>query len=158
MKEESGSQQRETGRKSSDAERHMCPENPLQQLMLGWGAEDQPGLKLRRCLEHSPGENPRQKEKTEGRGPEREIEQDFGWRVNSQKCTFLHVLRCSVTSNSLQPHGPQPTRLLCPWNSPGKNTVGCHSLLQGIFPTQESNPCLFIPPALAGRFFTTNIA
>ena len=31
-------------------------------------------------------------------------------------------------------------RLLCPWDSPGKNTgVGCHFLLQGIFPTQESN-------------------
>ena len=27
------------------------------------------------------------------------------------------------------------------WNTPGKNTrVGCHSLLQGIFPTQGSNP------------------
>ena len=27
--------------------------------------------------------------------------------------------------------------LLCPWNSPGKNIeVGCHSLLQGLFPTQ----------------------
>ena len=33
-----------------------------------------------------------------------------------------------------------PTRLLCPWNSPGKNTrVSCHFLLQGIFPTQGSN-------------------
>ena len=33
--------------------------------------------------------------------------------------------------------------LLCPWDSPGKNTgVGCHALLQGIFPTQGSNPCL----------------
>ena len=31
-------------------------------------------------------------------------------------------------------------RLLCPWNSPGKNIgVGCHSLLKGIFPTEESN-------------------
>ena len=30
-----------------------------------------------------------------------------------------------------------PTRLLCPWDSPGKNTgVGCHALLQGIFPAQ----------------------
>ena len=30
-----------------------------------------------------------------------------------------------------------------PWNSPGQNTgVGSHSLLQGIFPTQGSNPCL----------------
>ena len=28
----------------------------------------------------------------------------------------------------LQPHGLQPTRLLCPWDFPGKNTgVGCHS-------------------------------
>ena len=33
-----------------------------------------------------------------------------------------------------------PTRLLSPWNSPGKNTgVSCHFLLQGIFPTQGSN-------------------
>ena len=40
-------------------------------------------------------------------------------------------------SDSLQPHGPYSIRLLCPWDSPGKNTrVGCHSLLQGIFPTQ----------------------
>ena len=32
---------------------------------------------------------------------------------------------------------------LCPWGFPGKNTrVGCHFLLQGIFPTQGSNPCL----------------
>ena len=34
-------------------------------------------------------------------------------------------------------------RLLCPWDSPGKDTgVGCHALLQGIFPTQRSNPGL----------------
>ena len=33
--------------------------------------------------------------------------------------------------------------LLCPWDSPGKNTgVGCRALLQGIFPTQGSNPRL----------------
>ena len=39
-------------------------------------------------------------------------------------------------SDSLQPHG----LYLCPWNFSGKNTgVGCRSLLQGIFPTQESN-------------------
>ena len=32
-----------------------------------------------------------------------------------------------------------PTRLLCPWNSPGKNVgVGCHALLQGVFPTQAA--------------------
>ena len=37
----------------------------------------------------------------------------------------------------------QPTRLLRPWDFPGKSTgVGCHFLLQGIFPTQGSNPGL----------------
>ena len=37
----------------------------------------------------------------------------------------------------------QAPQLLCLWNSPGKNTgVGCHSLLQGILPTQGSNPGL----------------
>src|SRR5574340_992076 len=36
-----------------------------------------------------------------------------------------------------------PTRLLCPWGSPGKNTgVGCHSLLRGLFMAQGSSPCL----------------
>ena len=37
----------------------------------------------------------------------------------------------------------QPARLLCPWDPSGKYTgVGCHFLLQGIFPTQGWNPCL----------------
>ena len=37
-------------------------------------------------------------------------------------------------SNSLQPLGLWLTRLLCPWDSSGKNTgVGCHSLPQGTF-------------------------
>ena len=45
--------------------------------------------------------------------------------------------------NSLLPHGLYLTRLLCPWNSPGKNTgVDNHFLLQGIFPTQGWNPGL----------------
>ena len=43
----------------------------------------------------------------------------------------------------LQPHGLQPARLLCPWDSPGKNTgVGGHFLLQGIFPAQGLNSSL----------------
>ena len=37
----------------------------------------------------------------------------------------------SVVSYSLQSHGLQPTRLLCPWDFPGKSTgVGCHYLLR----------------------------
>ena len=54
--------------------------------------------------------------------------------------TCVYVCVCLVLSDSLQPHGLQPARLLCPWDSPGKNTrVGCHALLQGICPTQKSN-------------------
>ena len=53
------------------------------------------------------------------------------------------VLSCSVVSDSFRPHGPQPTRLLCPWDSPIKDTgVGCHALFQGIVSTQGLNPGL----------------
>ena len=45
--------------------------------------------------------------------------------------------------NPLQPHQLWTIRLLCPWDYPRKNTgMGCHFLLQGIFPTQGSNLCL----------------
>ena len=45
----------------------------------------------------------------------------------SEKWKWSH----SVVSNSWRPHGLQPTRLLCPWDFPGKSTgVGCHCLLQ----------------------------
>ena len=62
----------------------------------------------------------------------------------------MHLYTCielnwshSVVSNSLRPHGLQPTRLLRPWDFPGNSTgVDCHFLLQWIFPTQGSNPGL----------------
>ena len=42
-------------------------------------------------------------------------------------------------SDSVRPHRWQPTRLLCPWDSPGKNTgVGCHFLLQCMKVKSES--------------------
>ena len=57
---------------------------------------------------------------------------------NRLRCSA--VLSCSVLSDSSQPHGLEPSRLLCPWDFPGKNTgVGCHFLLQGIFLTQGLN-------------------
>ena len=44
-----------------------------------------------------------------------------------------------VVSNSLRPHRLYPARFLYPWDFPGENTgVGCHFLLQGIFPTQTA--------------------
>ena len=46
----------------------------------------------------------------------------------------------SAVSNSLRVYGLYPTRLLCLWDSPGRNTgVGCNFLLQGIFPMQKLN-------------------
>ena len=43
-------------------------------------------------------------------------------------------------SDSLLFHGLYSTKLLCPWDSAGKNTrVGCHALLQGIFLNQGLN-------------------
>ena len=45
----------------------------------------------------------------------------------------------SVMSDSVRPHRWQPTRLLHPWDSPGKNTgVGCHFLLQCMKVKSES--------------------
>ena len=69
-------------------------------------------------------------------------------RINKKNFPSSHSLNVnrncvshSVGSNSLQPHELSTARLLCPWDSPGKNTgVGCHSLLQGVFQTQGSNP------------------
>ena len=53
---------------------------------------------------------------------------------------FFLLLSHSVVSVSLWTHRLLPTRLFCPWNFPGKNTgVGCHFLLQGIFPIQGLN-------------------
>ena len=50
----------------------------------------------------------------------------------------------SVMSDSLQPHGLQPARLLCPWDSPSQKTgMPCHFLPQGLFPTQGVNSHLW---------------
>ena len=46
-------------------------------------------------------------------------------------------------SESLQPYELWIASLLCPWDFVGENTgVGCHFLLQGIFPTQGLNSSL----------------
>ena len=45
----------------------------------------------------------------------------------------------SVLFDSLRPHRLQPTRLLCPWNSPSKNTEVSSHCLQNIFMTQGLN-------------------
>ena len=49
-------------------------------------------------------------------------------------------------SDSVRPHRQQPTRLPCPWDSPGKNTgVGCHFLLQCMKMKSESEVAYSYP-------------
>ena len=71
-------------------------------------------------------------------------------KSSRDKCVCV----CSVVSSSLRPHGRQPARLLCPWDFSGKNTgLGCHFLIEGIFPTQGLNPC-FLRHLHCRRFLT----
>ena len=75
-----------------------------------------------------------------------EVELILNGQWFNQPCQCNYTLMCvshSVMSNSLQPHGLWPTKLLCLWGYPGKNTgVDCHSLLQRTFPIQGLNPGL----------------
>ena len=64
----------------------------------------------------------------------------FKTTSNYQSDTMTNSKSHSVLSDSLRPHALEAARLLCPWDSLGKNTgVGCHSLFQGIFLTQGLN-------------------
>ena len=69
-------------------------------------------------------------------------------------CVHVKLLQsCLTLCNAMV---CSPPRLLYPWDSPGKNTgVGCHALLQGIFPTQGLTLHL-LSPTLAGEFFTSS--
>ena len=52
--------------------------------------------------------------------------------INNFKSFLVRKWSRLVVFDSLRPHGLQPTRLLHPWNFPGKSTgVGCHFLLHG---------------------------
>ena len=79
-------------------------------------------------------------------GPEKLIAELFtSVRTLTPLCAVLNHL---VTSDALQLHGLQPTRLLRPWTSPSKNTgVGSHSFLQPRNQTRVS--------CIAGGFFTS---
>ena len=75
--------------------------------------------------------------------PSTRVKARFGWS-KKHWVLFHPLLKWSesglVMSESVMPWTMKPVRLLCLWNSPGKNTgVGCHSLLQGLFPCQGWN-------------------
>ena len=77
----------------------------------------------------------------------RHVQWTFTCHYHSKPIIYIRIHSCfmfyesethSVMSSSLQPH-----ELYSPWNSPGQNTrESSLSLLQGIFPTQGSNPGL----------------
>ena len=70
------------------------------------------------------------------------------WEVHYNACMCVSH---SVVSSSLWLRGLGPPSLLCPWDSPGKNTgVDCHALLQGIFPTRDWTQV----SCIAGGLFT----
>ena len=80
------------------------------------------------------------------------------WKKNMVMPVFHWVVRvCSVTSvmsDSLWHYRLLPARLLCPWDSPGRNTgVGCHSLLWGNLPDLEIEPISPCVSCTAGGFF-----
>ena len=64
------------------------------------------------------------------------------WSNLQPTTTFIQLVQscaATVVSHS-DPHGQQPTRLLCPWNFPGTNTgLDCHFLFQGVFLAQGLN-------------------
>ena len=77
----------------------------------------------------------------------------FNLLLASRSGLLLLLFSRSIVSKSCDPHGLWPISLLCPWDFPGKDTgVGCHFLLQGIFPTPGIEP---LSPALADTYFTT---
>ena len=64
----------------------------------------------------------------------------LSWSIIQKQC-YVHF-RCTTWYFDLYMHY-KPSRSICPWDFPGKNTgVGCHFLYQGIFLTQGSNPHL----------------
>ena len=67
-----------------------------------------------------------------------------------------HIRVDSILSDSLQPHGLQPTRLFCPWNFPGKNTGVAISFSKGSSWPRDWT-CISCVSYTAGRFFSTEL-
>ena len=81
-------------------------------------------------------------------------------------CAHVHTCAALPCPTLCTPWTIQPTWLFCLWNFPGKKTgTGCHFLLQGSFPTQESNPCILclfhwqadsVPQAPSGKMVSSS--
>ena len=71
-----------------------------------------------------------------GNIPEKEFKIIIAQMISVQSCpTLCDPMDCRILAT------PWTSRILSPWNFPGKSTgVGCHFLLQGIFPNEGLNP------------------
>ena len=99
---------------------------------------------------NGPGERGRRRY-TSGRA----ITQLVSHRLRETGSQLFQERVLSRFSLTVRPYGLEPARLLCPWDSPGKDTgVCCHALLQGIFSIHPGIE--LVSPALASGFFTTD--
>ena len=79
------------------------------------------------------------------------------FRGNSERVASIMSSSYTVASvllGSLWPNGPQPTRLLCPWDSPGKNTEWVIMPFREFFPPRDRTSINCVS-CISGRFFTT---
>ena len=76
-------------------------------------------------------------------------------RYSMNNAVLCDVHSCSVVFDSLRLHGLLPARLLCSWNSPGKNWSGLSFLSPGGLLHPGIELMSFVFPVLAGGFFTT---
>ena len=73
--------------------------------------------------------------------------------IGTYACLNACVLSCFNYVQLFETLWTVPARLLCPWDSPGKNMgVGCHFLLQENPPDLGIRPASLVSPALAGGF------
>ena len=87
---------------------------------------------------------------------------NFSWKLISRLnvipiviCTCMHAWSFICVPTLCQPHELQPTRILCPWDSPGKNTgVGYHAYSRGSS-WPKARTWISCVSCIAGRFFST---
>ena len=110
------------------------------QLCGTWGGPGPTGLYLPRLLK---GQLSSLRSKLETKTGGSLKKEEILYRPTLGSGSKVAVLVAQSCPTLCDPIGWWPARLLCPWDSPGKNTgVGFHSLLRRVFPTQGRNPGL----------------